>query len=68
VLGVRGDFSPGDAVRLVDTEGAELGRGLCRTDARTAAALAGQPSTAAKGDAEPLVHRDDLVAWTAARR
>ena len=68
VLGVRGDFSPGDAVRLVDREGNELGRGLARTDARTAAALAGQPSTAVKGDAEPLVHRDDLVAWTAPRR
>ena len=33
VLGVRGDFNVGDAVRLVDPDGVELGRGLSRCSA-----------------------------------
>ena len=60
VLGVRGDFGEGDAVRLVDARGGEIGRGLVRCDARTAAAIAGQP---AAGDPFVLVHRDELVVF-----
>ncbi len=54
VLGVRGDFREGDSVRLIGTDGAEIGRGLSRCSAAAAAARAGH-------EAEVLVHRDDLV-------
>jgi glutamate 5-kinase len=54
VLGVRGEFREGDSVRLVDPDGVEIGRGLAKCSAPTAAALAGR-------EAEVLVHRDDLV-------
>jgi glutamate 5-kinase len=33
VLGVRGDFREGDSVRIVDPDGAEIGRGLARAAA-----------------------------------
>jgi glutamate 5-kinase len=54
VLGVRGDFREGDSVRLIGTDGAEIGRGLSQCSAAAAAARAGH-------EAEVLVHRDDLV-------
>jgi glutamate 5-kinase len=54
VLGVRGDFREGDSVRLVDPDGAEIGRGLARCSSQLAAARAGH-------EAEVLVHRDDFV-------
>ena len=54
VLGVRGDFREGDSVRLVDPDGAEIGRGLARCSSQAAAARAGH-------EAEVLVHRDDFV-------
>jgi glutamate 5-kinase len=62
VLGVRGDFGPGDSVRLLDEHGAEVGRGLTRLGALDVARSAGK-----KGDALPgplraeIVHKDDLV-------
>lgn len=56
VLGVRGEFRPGDSVSLVDTEGREVGRGLSRLSALDAARVAGQTS----GD-DVVVHKDDLV-------
>jgi glutamate 5-kinase len=55
VLGVRGHFSEGDAVRLLDPEGAEIARGLVRLNAEDAARAAGTKS------AGVLVHRDELV-------
>jgi glutamate 5-kinase len=58
VLGVRGDFRAGDAVRLVGPEGTEIGRGVVRFDANDAARVAGQ-----KVDDAVLVHRDELVVW-----
>ncbi len=65
VLGVRGLFGPGDAVRLLDVEGQELGRGLTRLGSLDVARAAGVP----RGGLRPLfgtddvvvVHRDDLV-------
>ena len=67
VLGVRGDFFPGDSVELVAPGGAVIARGLARLSAQDAARAAGK-----KG--EPLarlfassnldivvVHKDDLV-------
>jgi glutamate 5-kinase len=59
VLGVRGHFGAGDAVRLLDAQGAELGRGLARLPVDEAARIAGRK---ADGDADGvLVHRDELV-------
>jgi glutamate 5-kinase len=55
-LGVRGDFREGDCVRLVDTGGVEIGRGLVRHDTVSAARVAGTQD-------DVLVHRDDLVVW-----
>jgi glutamate 5-kinase len=62
VLGVRGDFRAGDAVRIMSAEGVEIGRGLARSSAVDAARLAGQTSrVGVKGGV--LVHRDELAVW-----
>jgi glutamate 5-kinase len=58
VLGVRGDFRVGDAVRILAPEGDEIGRGLARFDATDATRIAGK-----KTDDNVLVHRDELVIW-----
>ena len=70
VLGVRGEFRAGDAVRLIDAEGREVARGLARCTATEAAAAAGK----ARGDLPPalaelavIVHADDLVVGGHAR-
>ena len=59
VVAVRGDFAPGDAVRLVATDGRELGRGLSRMTLSEAARVAGSKT----GESDVIVHRDDLVTW-----
>jgi glutamate 5-kinase len=56
VLGVRGDFRAGDSVRLVDPDGAEIGRGLARCAASSALTLAGKAP-------DVLVHRDEMAVW-----
>ncbi len=64
VLGVRGDFRAGDAVRLVDIEGRELARGLARCGAADAAMAAGRArEDLPEGFAAlaVVVHADDLV-------
>lgn len=62
VIGIRGDFRAGDAVRIIDSSGTEIGRGLAGANALDAARVAGQRSD--KSDhAVELVHRDDLVVW-----
>jgi glutamate 5-kinase len=64
VLGVRGDFRPGDAVRLVDPDGAELARGLARCGAADAARVAGKTRDElpeALAELAVLVHADELV-------
>ena len=58
VLGVRGDFRAGDAVRVLAPEGDEIGRGLARLAAEDALRIAGK-----KTDDNVLVHRDELVVW-----
>jgi len=66
VRGVRGDFRAGDAVRLVDPEGAEIGRGLARCGAADAALVAGRGKddlAGALADLAVLVHRDELVVF-----
>jgi len=66
VVGVRGDFQAGDAVSLVTKEGEEIGRGLARSSVMDSARLAASAPTqgrGGKGEAEVLVHRDDLAVW-----
>ena len=65
VIGVRGDFSAGDAVTLIDPAGREIARGLARYATRDAAKLAGAATkdiTEILGfhGGDELVHRDDL--------
>ncbi len=66
VLGVRGQFDPGDAVRLVGPSGEEVARGLSRLSSQEAARVAGV-SRDATVPVEPrelpevVVHKDDLV-------
>lgn len=65
VLGVRGQFAPGDSVRLVGPLGAEVARGLSRLSSVEAARVAGASRDAPPSDTrDPLaviVHKDDLV-------
>lgn len=59
VLGVRGTFVPGDAVAVLDQEGAEIARGLARVSAGDAARIARKKKP--EIDDDVVVHRDDLV-------
>jgi glutamate 5-kinase len=67
VLGVRGEFNPGDAVRLIAAEGAEVGRGLTQLGALDAARSAGKKGAELDlvlgpgGKDAVVVHKDDLV-------
>jgi glutamate 5-kinase len=67
VVGVRGEFNAGDAVRLVGLGGNEIGRGLTRLGALDVSRAAGKQlaelELAFGGDAKELVvvHKDDLV-------
>jgi glutamate 5-kinase len=56
VLGVRGSFAQGDAVRLCDSHGKEVGRGLTQLSVTDAARTAGHDKTL-------VVHHDELVVW-----
>ncbi|MEO0321674.1 MAG: glutamate 5-kinase [Myxococcota bacterium] len=67
VLGARGSFQPGDAVKLLGPGGAEVGRGLVRYDVSDAARLAGArtddvEARLGRPGSGVLVHADDLVA------
>ena len=65
VLGVRGEFHPGDSVRLVESNGTEVGRGLTRLGALDCSRSAGLRAAELEtlfGDAGiVIVHKDDLV-------
>lgn len=67
VLGVRGEFNPGDAVRLVGPDGVEVGRGLTRLGALDVARSAGKDREelgrlfAAPANEVLVVHQDDVV-------
>jgi glutamate 5-kinase len=64
VLGVRGDFRAGDAVRLVDVEGREIARGLSRCGAADAAMVAGRAREDLAEELRGLavlVHADEMV-------
>ena len=65
VVGVRGDFFPGDAVELVALNGCVIGRGLTRLGAIDVARTAGKKgqdlaNLLAAADVV-VVHKDDLV-------
>jgi glutamate 5-kinase len=69
VLGVRGVFESGDAVRVLDPSGAEIGRGLARCAAAEAARVAGKGKAELASDGAAvaeIVHRDDFVVWRGA--
>lgn len=67
VLGVRGQFNPGDAVRLVAADGTEVGRGLARISSIEVALSAGKKGAdlelvfGPRGSDLVIVHKDDLV-------
>ncbi len=66
VVGVRGEFEPGDAVRLIAADGAEIGRGLARYGTVDVARLAGAKggeieARLGRSGSGVVVHRDDLV-------
>ena len=66
VTDVGGDFGRGDAVRVMDRDGLELGRGLIAYAAGEARAIAGHRSDAIEGilgyrGRDEMVHRDDLA-------
>jgi glutamate 5-kinase len=66
VIGVRGDFEAGDAVRIEGPDGQELARGLARYGMRDVARLAGSKTSEIEArigryGGEEIVHRDDLV-------
>lgn len=67
VLGVRGEFHPGDAVSLVGADGREVGRGLSRLSSGDAARSAGRKGESLdqlfgeRAKELVVVHKDDLV-------
>ncbi|GAB5375426.1 MAG: glutamate 5-kinase [Acuticoccus sp.] len=66
VRAVSGEFSRGDAVRLVDLAGREIGRGLVAYDAGDARLIAGQkthslPAIVGARARATMVHRDDMA-------
>ncbi len=66
VLGVRGSFRVGDAVRLTDGDGVELARGLARCSAEDAARVAGRATeelSTIEAALDVLVHRSEMVVW-----
>ncbi len=70
VTAVQGDFERGDVVACVDTQGAEIARGLINYSASDARRIMRQPShrieeiLGSMSDAE-LMHRDNMVLFTA---
>ena len=65
VAGVRGDFRAGDSVRVLASDGSEIGRGLARVSSTDAVLVAGKKDRLGASGDEPgvLIHRDDLVVW-----
>ena len=66
LLKVEGEFERGDSLRILDQEGAEVGRGLSGYTSREMAAIVGCRSEEVLkvlhiGAADPVVHRDDMV-------
>lgn len=69
IVGVSGEFNPGDAVRLVGLDGGEVARGLTRMGTADVARIAGKKAvdlnaTSAEMQELLVVHKDDLVVST----
>lgn len=63
---IDGEFDRGDAVRVVDQSGSEIGRGLCAYGVADARAIAGRHSNTIASvldyhGRDEMIHRDDLV-------
>ncbi|GDY24369.1 glutamate 5-kinase [Agarivorans sp. Toyoura001] len=66
ITAIRGKFSRGDVVRIVDSKGLEVARGVCRYQAKAMDLIKGLHSekieeTLGYGYGPVAVHRDDLV-------
>lgn len=66
IVRIDGDFRRGEAVRIVNPEGRELARGICRYDALDLNLIKGQHSEQIEsllghGYGNVAIHRDDLV-------
>ncbi len=73
VVGVEGDFEPGDPVDLVGLDGRTVARGLVSYGARELPALLGRSTSDLRAEHGPgydreVVHRDDLVLVRRGRR
>lgn len=66
IVQVRGEFRPGDLVRVIDTDGAEVARGLVNYSHDEIARIAGRRSAELEGilgykGYDEVIHRDNLV-------
>lgn len=66
IVRVEGTFAAGDAVEVVDPDGAVVARGLASYDSEDAARVAGRSTAEAVADlgaayAREVIHRDELV-------
>jgi glutamate 5-kinase len=71
VVKVDGDFSVGDVISIIDTNGQEVGRGIVSQKSTSLRAIAGMRTQQAKSilspdEKEEVVHRDNLVIFTEA--
>jgi glutamate 5-kinase len=68
VVKVEGDFSVGDIISIIDSNGEEVGRGISSQKASSLRAIAGKRTQEAKGLLSPdekdeVIHRDNLVVF-----
>lgn len=68
VVKVEGEFSVGDIISIIDTNGEEVGRGISSQKAASLRAIAGKRTQEAKGLLSPeekdeVIHRDNLVVF-----
>lgn len=69
VVNVEGDFSIGDVISIVDTNGQEVGRGLAGQNASSLRKVAGLRTPQAReflgaAEKDEVVHRDNLVIFS----
>jgi glutamate 5-kinase len=69
VVHVDGDFSVGDVISIIDTNGQEVGRGIASQRSSSLRSIAGMRTQQAKSalspdEKEEVVHRDNLVILT----
>lgn len=72
VVRVEGDFSIGDVISIIDTNGDEVGRGIASQKSSTLRSIAGMRTPQARpllgaDEKDEVVHRDNLVIFTEAR-